>query len=143
MADVANNLIKNFPNRSVYRFDFGATNRAAGAHTVFTVSGLVLLESICGYCTEDLVGAGTIELGVAGDTAGLIAQIADATTLDAGEIWIDATPDATAEAPVQNLLVDANIILTVGVATITDGILDLIVRWWPMSVSSQLYGTTP
>src|SRR5687768_13777771 len=58
---------------------------------IFDVVGDVLVR-IFGVCTTTLVGAGTIEVGVAGNTAGLIAQIADATNLAANEIWNDATP---------------------------------------------------
>lgn len=58
---------------------------------LFKVNGTVLVR-IFGVCKETLVGAGTIEVGIAGNTASLIAQIADATSLITGEIWNDATP---------------------------------------------------
>ena len=72
----------------------GARGDKDGAKAVmplFKVKGTVLVR-IFGVCKATLVGAGTIEVGVAGNTAGLIAQIANATDLAIGEIWNDATP---------------------------------------------------
>ena len=60
---------------------------------LFKVTGDVLLR-IYGVCKLTLVGAGTIEVGVAGNTAALIAQIANATGLATGEVWNDSTPTA-------------------------------------------------
>ena len=48
-----------------------------------------------GVVTTTLVGAGTLEVGVASNTASLIAQVADATILAENEIWNDATPTET------------------------------------------------
>ena len=64
-----------------------------GAHTLFTVTGDVLM-TVFGVCGTNLAGAATIEVGTANNTAALIAQIGDATDLDAGENWVDATPEA-------------------------------------------------
>lgn len=72
----------------------GARGDKDGAKAVmplFKVTGTVLLK-IFGVCKATLVGAGTIEVGMAGNTAGLIAQIANATDLAIGEFWNDATP---------------------------------------------------
>jgi len=68
-----------------------ATTGATGAHTLFTVTGDVLI-TVFGTCNTSLDGAATLEVGVTGNTAALLAQIADATTLDDGEIYVDATP---------------------------------------------------
>ena len=78
----------------------GATSNARGdkdgtsaAFTLYTVTGDVLVR-IWGVCTTLLTEAGAtakIEVGVAGNTAYLIAQ-SDATAIDANELWFDATP---------------------------------------------------
>ena len=75
----------------------GGTTNARGdkdgtnvSYTLFTVTGDVLVR-IFGVVTTTLVGAGTIEVGVTGNTAGLIAQVADATTLAAGDFYYAAT----------------------------------------------------
>ena len=59
--------------------------------TLFTVTGDVLV-GIYGVCTTLLAGAtATLSVGVAGNTAGLIA-LTTATDIDANEIWLDTTP---------------------------------------------------
>ena len=70
----------------------GGTADARGDHdgtsdptTLFTVTGDVLVR-IYGVCTTTLVGAATIEVGVTGNTAELLAQVANATTIAAGDI---------------------------------------------------------
>lgn len=108
---------------------------------LFKVKGTVLLR-IFGVCKATLVGAGTIEVGTAGNTAGLIAQIADATTLAIGEIWNDAT---AAGAPI-GLLSDVlgpyivtgdgtptTIDEKVGTADITAGGLYYVCLWRPLT----------
>lgn len=120
-----------------------ATTGATGAHTVFTVTGNVLVQ-VFGVCDTDLTGSGTIELGVAGNTAALIAQTTG-TDLDDGEIWIDATPETgVAAVPSSFILNDgADIILTVGTNTITAGVVDFYCLWRPLSSNANITVTTP
>jgi len=114
------------------------------AHTVFTVTGNVLV-SCFGVCDTSIVGAGTMELGVTGNTAGLIAQIANATTLDDGDIWVDAdTAVGVGSIPVAKVLNDGNdIILTIGTADLTAGVVDMYCLWRPLSTDSLVTVTTP
>lgn len=113
---------------------------------IFKVTGTVLLR-IFGVCKATLVGAGTIEVGTAGNTAGLIAQIADATTLAKGEIWNDST---AAGAPI-GLLSDVlgpyivtgdgtptTIDEKVATADITAGGLYYICLWRPLSQNGNV-----
>lgn len=113
---------------------------AQGATTTFTVTGAVLVRPVA-TCAVDLVGAGTIELGIAGNTAGLLAQIANATTLDAGESWVDATPATLEGVDFANGIVVAagqDIIETIGTADITAGELTYYCFWRPLSVNGNL-----
>jgi hypothetical protein len=132
-----------FKSESTWTF-VTATTGAVGAHTVFTVTGNVLVQCF-GICDTNLAGAGTIELGVAGNTAGLIAQIADATDLDDGDIWVDATPAVGVEAlPGAFVLNDgADIILTIGATAITAGVVDFYCLWRPLSSDGNITVTTP
>jgi len=120
--------------------DMGDQDGTGNPHTLFTVSGPVLIEVI-GYCTADLTGASaTVEVGVAGSTAALIAQTT-ATAIDAGEIWHDATPDAKLEAStvmVQQLVNDLDIIQTVGTANVTGGSIDYVAYWYPLSPDASV-----
>jgi len=114
------------------------------AHTLFTVTDNVL-ATVFGICDTNLAGAGTFEVGVAGNTAGLIAQIADATDLDDGDIYVDGTPGVGCEAlPAMQIINDgADIILTIGTADITAGVVDFYCLWRPLNSSSNVTVTTP
>lgn len=123
-------------------FDGGTTD-AWGDHdgaldgaAVFTITGTVRFRVI-GVVETTLVGAATIELGVTGTTAGLLAQVADASGMAVNEIWHDATVDAKIEAStVMDEVIVANgldAILTIGAANITAGAVRFLVSWYPIS----------
>lgn len=113
------------------------------AHTVFTVTGDVKV-SVWGQCKTNIVGAGTMEMGIAGNTAALIAQIADATDLDAGENWVDAAPETVSTQPGTFILNNgADIILTIGTADLTAGVVDFYCAWRPLSAGANVTVTTP
>lgn len=110
--------------------DYDGTGNPA---TLFTVTGDVLVQ-VFAVCSVNLTGANaTIEVGIAANTAALIAQ-STATDIDAGHVWIDATP-ATVQAlpPVQVLTNSTNIIQTVATANITAGTLTYYCIWTPLS----------
>lgn len=120
------------------------TTGATGAHTLFTVTGNCLVQ-VFGICDTDLTGTATIEVGVAGNTAGLLAQIANATTLDDGEVWISDTP-ATGVAALPGAFIvndGADIILTVGSTAVTGGVIDFYCLWRPLSSDGNITVTTP
>lgn len=111
--------------------------------TLFKVTGDVLVR-IFGVCTVDLVsaGGGTLEVGVAGNTAGLIAQTT-ATAIDAGELWSDASPtlgvDTLASILGPYIVANSNdIIETVGTADITAGQIYYICLWRPLSPDGKV-----
>jgi hypothetical protein len=122
----------------------GGTVNALGDHdgtsdpyTIFTVTGTVLVR-VFGVCGLTLVGAGTIEVGITGATAVIIAQVADATALATGEIWLDASPTTKTEAVPAQMICSSDIILTVGAANITDGNITMYCMWEPVSVGSNV-----
>ncbi len=121
-----------------------ATTGATGAHTLFTVTGDVLVQ-IFGICNTNLAGAGTIEVGVASNTASLIAQIANAEDLDDGDNWIDATPEVGASALPGSFIINdgADIILTIGTTAITAGQVDFYCLYRPLSTDAVITATTP
>lgn len=110
------------------------TTGAVGASTLFTVTGDVVVR-LFAKCTSDLTsgGAATIEAGISGNTAALIAQTT-ATGIDSGEIWLD-TGAATVEAlPAQQILVGGtDIIQTIATDTLTGGVLTYYCLWAPLS----------
>ena len=122
----------------------GDFNGTGDPFTIATVTGTVAVK-IFGVCTTALVAVGgtaTLEVGVAGQTAGLIAQIADAEDLDVNEIWFDATPTTIVEAfsSVSEYIVGngADIIGTVGTENITAGVIDFVIIWRPLTPSASL-----
>lgn len=109
--------------------------------TIASVTGSVLVR-VLAVCTTNLAGASaTLEVGIAGDTAEIIAQ-STATDIDAGEIWHDATPDSgceTSSVLAEKLIVNgADIIGTVGTANITAGVIDFYIYWQPLSEGSTV-----
>lgn len=113
-----------------------AGDGAVGAIDLFTVTGLVKVQVIAVCKTTLTIQAGaTIEAGIAGNTASLIAQTAG-DAIDVGEIWHDATPDAKLEALTvltKNLVHGENIIQTIGSDTIDTGAVEYICIWSPVS----------
>lgn len=118
---------------------------AIGTITLFTVTGLVKVRAIA-YCETTPVGAGTIELGTTINTAGLITQIADATNLATGEIWHDATPDASVElvtgtTSYPEKFVSQDIKLKIASAAITAGRIRFVIQWAPVTKGSSVVST--
>lgn len=113
------------------------TTGATGATTLFTVTGVVSMR-IFAVCSSDLTsgGAATIEVGIAGNTAALIAQTT-ATAIDNGEIWIDTGP-ATVELLPALSIVTNDVIQTIGTTTISGGVLTYYCVWVPVSIDGNV-----
>ena len=113
-----------------------ATTGAIGATNLFAITGTVALR-IFGVCSVNLTGSGTIEVGIAGNTAGLIAQTTG-TDIDADEIWIDNAPAKIETLPSLSILTNQTIIQTIGTNTITAGTLTYYCCWTPISSSASV-----
>lgn len=113
------------------------TTGATGATTLFTVTGVVAMK-IFAVCSSDLTsgGAATLEVGVSGNTAALIAQTT-ATNIDNGEIWVDTSP-ATVEALPTHSIVINDVIQTIGTTTVTGGTLTYYCLWSPISTDGNV-----
>lgn len=108
-----------------------ATTGATGATTLFTVTGTVAVRIFAVCSGVDLTGSGTIEVGVSGNTAAVIAQTA-ATAIDVGEIWATTSP-ATVLALPAITLVATDVIQTIATNTVTAGTLTYYCLWTPIS----------
>lgn len=115
---------------------------ATGAHTLFTVTGTVAL-SVFGVCSTSLTGASTHEIGVAGNTAQLVAQIANTTTLDAGDVYTDADTEVGAGAIPGVQVVTDDVILTIGSTATTAGVVTYYCLWRPLSSDGNVTITDP
>lgn len=113
---------------------FDGTIGAIGTSSLFVVTGTVAIRAF-GVCGLTLVGAATLEVGIVGSTAAILAQIPDATALATGEIYTDATPTTKVEPLPSTLIIGAgqDIIQTIGSANITAGQLTYYILWNPIS----------
>ncbi len=122
----------------------GAANfGAVGAVPMFTVSGgAVLVRYIAGRVTTNLAGAtAQISLGITGITALFIALTTATTMLTSAELWVSATPTAAGlalPAATKDILIDANIIGTVGTAAVSSGVLVVDVVWEPITAGATV-----
>lgn len=109
--------------------------------TIFTVTGNVLVR-VLAVCTTNLAGAATLEVGITGDTAEILAQVADAESIDAGDLWHDATVDSgceTSSVLTEKIIVNgADIIGSIGTANITSGVIDFYCYWQPLSEGASV-----
>lgn len=124
-------------------YDFTVDTGAAGSYTIFTITGDVSLV-VFGVCKTALTsgGASTIELGVSGNTAVLIAQ-AVSTALILNEIWHDATPTTTIEAldlEARNVVVSngQDALFKITTADLTAGAIDFYALWRPLSTDGNV-----
>lgn len=133
-----------FLERSTWTF-VNTTTGAVGSHTLFTVTGDVLL-SVFGVCTVNMAGSGAdFEVGVTGNTAGLIAQIADVEDLDAGDVYIDATPEVGIAAIPSMQIVNGglDVLLKITGTAVTAGVVTFYCLWRPLSTDANVTVTTP
>jgi hypothetical protein len=114
-----------------------ATTGATGASTLFTVTGPCIVKVIA-VCSVDLAsdGAATLEVGIAGSTAGLIAQTAY-SGIDAGKFWID-TSSAIIESDFTGKMIALDIIQTIATETVKAGTITYYCYYRPMSPTSTI-----
>jgi hypothetical protein len=109
--------------------------------SIFNVTGTVVVK-VVGICETDLAGVATIEVGIAGDTAIILAQVSDASSIDAGDIWHDATVDKGVELSsvmLEKIVANgADIIGSIGAAHITSGAIRFICLWKPLSIDGEV-----
>ena len=145
LAAVAQGLLSALPlganHATVQSLDLSGGAGAIGTIDLFDVTGPVFLLLV-GWCTEDLVGAATIEVGIAGATAALLAQVANATTVDADMAWFadNAPSDMEVVSTYGGAFFggDQTIILTIGAAEITDGELSFSCFWTPLDTTGSV-----
>ncbi len=125
--------------RKAITFTGAANLGAVGAAPLFTVTGEVMIAFIVPFCTVNLVENGattTMALGITGNTALFIAA-SEPEDIDADEFWQAAAPadvgGVALVAALQDILVSADILLTVANDTVTGGTLEVTVYWWPLS----------
>lgn len=130
-AKINSDLLDNTLSKSI---TFVATTTGAvDTHDLLTITGVVAL-SVFGVCSTNVAGSGTIEVGTALSTAGLIAQTTG-TDIDAGDIWHDASPDASIEltSVITQKIVTQDVAYKIASDTLTGGVVTFYVLWSPIS----------
>jgi hypothetical protein len=124
--------------------DGSVTKWTPAAHRLFTITGVVKVR-IFGDVSETLTednGDETIEVGVAGATAALIAQLAAPLSLAAGDIWTNGAASTALPLGFPSdwaVISDIDIDLTVaGTGGIDDGTIVFYAEWIPMSDGALL-----
>lgn len=134
------NLIQRLPRKFIKTITFvnGAGTGAIGTVALFTVVGSIFIERLTARCLTSLAGAtATVEVGVAGNTAGLIA-LTTGTDIDDGDWWHDAGPEVGIGTPILNRSVEGNIIITVATANLTAGAIEFEGFYYPISADGNL-----
>ena len=101
--------------------------------TLFTVTGEVECY-VVGYIDTAVTGAGlTLEVGIAGATAGIIAQTAVGSLL-IDLLWMDATPATLVSKPSEKIIANgADIIHTIASGDATAGAITYYCWWRALS----------
>ena len=113
-----------------------------GSLRLFYVTGDVICK-IFGVCTVNLAGSSaTVEVGVTGNTAALIAQ-ATATDIDANDIFNDAAPavgtDTWANVTGPHVIVNGlDIYEKTDTANVTAGQIYYVCAWAPLSPGARV-----
>jgi hypothetical protein len=122
---------------AVGNWNFTDDTGAAAAYPIFTLTGDVYIEQLYGLCQDTLLGAGTVEVGIAGATASIIAQVAGAAVTE-GLLWQDAVPDAmpgvvTLLGRSWAIYNGTDIIFTIAGAVLTAGDINFYCNYRPLS----------
>jgi hypothetical protein len=144
------NVIESFPPPFT-----GATGNTRGdkdgtmaSTKIFDVFGDVKVIVI-GRCKTTLAGAGSIEVGITGNTALVIAQCADATTIAAGDLYVDTS---VAEAggfvatalPAATYIFNGNDIYEKVAGTdVSAGQMSYVCLWTPITEGSKVVPSYP
>ena len=143
--------------RAIVTFDGAAGTGATGAVTIFTVTGRIAVDQISVFCTTGLTTTttGSISLGTTTNVArflALLAATAGDHPIDTNEWWASGTPTAgsidTTSASggatdLSGILVSENVIFDITVADFTAGVLEVYMRYEPLSANAAVTTAWP
>lgn len=121
------------------QYSFVVDGGVAGSIAMFTVTGAVEVILV-GVVTTSLTsgGAATLEAGVVGLTAALIANTAVAD-LSAPNTWVDASPAIAQPLPAAQVISSGqDIVFDINVADLTAGIIDFYCYWRPLGATGAV-----
>jgi hypothetical protein len=146
----------NAPSIQTWTFVAGTTG-AVATHTLYTVTGRILVDLIAAFCTTTLTSGGTpaITVGTVSAIATLIpAPTGGAPGILTNDWWATAVSPQLVANPLtvvtggtvvssRQMLVAENIVLDVPTATVTGGVLEFYLVWKPLSANGNVVVTTP
>lgn len=122
------------------------TTGATGQHTLFTVTGDVLV-TVFGICNTDLTsgGAATISVGTANNVSGLIG-VTTATGIDNDDCWLGSSPALEVQplsdgSGISIINDGADITYNILSATITAGQIDFYCLFRPLESTANVVAT--
>lgn len=142
---------------SSWTFAAGSTG-ATGTHTVFTITGRVMVDTFTAFTSTTLTQGGatpTMTLGTATDVDGfIVSPTGGPTDLVANDWWTSAASVNNSVGPVVVVtgqavtsqrfkLLNENIVLIIATQTITGGVLVFDVWYYPITSDGALVATTP
>jgi len=120
-----------------------STTGAVGTHTLFTVTGNVLV-TVFAACNGDLTSSGsaTLSVGVVGNTTAFITAT-DYFLIDNDRVWASNTPGFVRTVPSAYIDNDLDIVLKINNAAVTGGVIDFYCLWRPLSEDGKVEVVTP
>jgi len=116
---------------------------------LFTITGTILarLTAVCDTAVTSAGGAGTIAVGVVGDTAALLVSDAvDGTAFDTDFCWSSAqAPDTTSAEAGEWVLIPngADIEMVISGANCSAGVITFYLQWIPLTSDAKVVPTAP
>ena len=133
-------------NTATKTYTGGASLGQTGTNaTIFTVTGEILVAYLVPFCTVNLGESGAssnLSLGVTNSTALFIASTA-ALDIDAGDLWVDATPTEVGgvalPATLKDVVITDNILTAhTGVGNTNAGAIRFDLYWLPLSADAAV-----
>ena len=118
----------------------GDFNGTGNPHTLFTVTGVVLVRMLAVCTTTVTIDAtATLSCGTVATVGGLQAVTAG-DAIDVNEIWHDASPDSSVElvTVLTEKIVSDDIIATTATANILTGVIEFTALWYPVTADGNL-----
>ena len=133
------------------------TTGAVATHTLYTVTGRILLDLLAAFCTTTLTSGGTpaITCGTASAVATLIpAPTGGAPGIVTNDWWPTAVSPQLVANPLtvvtggtvvssRQMIIAENIVLDVPASTVTGGVLEFYMTYRPLSANASVVVTTP
>lgn len=141
VADNETGLLR-APTKTI-TFTGAAGAGAVGTVALWTIAGVVeVVSGPFARCTTSLTGAtATVALGITGQTSLWIGATTATGITTSAEWWLSTTPTAAGilvPAALKEVVIDANVIITVATAAVASGVMTFDCFYRPLSSGASL-----